>query len=269
MKKFISVTIILIILALSACIPAFADEASSYTTPDTFGNNSSDGESDIIYSDRALDELPPDRIEISDEEKLKPAQDYIAQYGGSDDPENYTVLCFTTLSNGMKLVFVEPKDWIYNDLLAMEPIGKYLYRHGGGRSVKLYQDGVFTEFFDAYNSGMIDDEIVEEINDVMHFDRYAEQTETTRPEPAEMTEPAANAESVVPPAEPETKLEEPTVPQKKQATRDSATVDSAYSSGSGVSGAVSTGDNMSLVIMIIAAALAAAVIGCAALKKAV
>ena len=269
MKKFISVTIILAILAFFACIPAIAYEASSYTTPNTFGDNSSDGESDIIYSDRALDELPPDRIELSDEEKLNLAQDYIAQYGGSDDAENYTVLCFKTLSNGMNVVFVEPKDWVHNDSFAMVSLGKYLYGYSGDRSVKLYQNGVYTEFLDAYNSGMIDDAIVEELNDVMHFDRYAEQTETTQPEPAEMTEPAANAESVVPTSEPETKAEAPTVPPKKQATGDSATVDSAYSSASGVSGAVSTGDNISLVIMIIAAALAAAVIGCAALKKAV
>lgn len=247
MKKVLSVAIILAVLIFSACIPAFAEDTPSYTTPYTFDDSGEGVESDIIYSDRAVDELPPDTIELTDEEKLKLAQDYIAQYGRSDDPENYTVLCFKTLSNGMKLVFVEPNDWEYLTLLAMETIGKYRYCHGYGRSVKLYQNGVYTEFSDAYKSGMIDDAVLDEINDVMHFDRYAEQTATTQPE--------------------EPTVEATTVPQTKSATDDGATLDSTYNSGSGENGAIATGDNVSFVI-IFAVALAAAVgIGFAALRR--
>ena len=62
MKKFFAITLILAIIILAACIPTFAAEAPSYTTSKTFSDNYSDVKSDIIYSDRALDELPPERV---------------------------------------------------------------------------------------------------------------------------------------------------------------------------------------------------------------
>ena len=116
-------------------MPVFAEEciASDNTTSTgkTLGENTDDPFTRLIHSDRALDELPSDRVELTDEEKVKLAQDYIAQYNRSDAPENFTVLCFKTLSNGMSLVFVEPKDWTYPDMVALSPLGKYAYRHGG------------------------------------------------------------------------------------------------------------------------------------------
>lgn len=266
MKKIFSVTIILAILIFSACVPAFAEEyiAGDYTTPNTFGDYSSDVSSDIIYSDRALDELPPDRVELTDEEKLTLVQDYLAQLGLSDAPENYTLLCFKTLSNSMSLVFVEPKDWIYNDLLAMESIGKYLYRHGDGRSVKLYQNGVYTEFSDAYKSGMIDDAVLEEIND------YAEQTVTTQPV-EEATQPA---EETTQPAEETTVAEETaestTASETEPATLSPASKDtpdsSVISSGSIDGKPVATGENSAFTI-VIAIALTSILAGAFAAAK--
>ena len=156
------------ILVFSACIPAFAEEysASSYTSAKTFSNTDSQGKSDIIYTERPFVDFPNETIELTNEEKLKIANDYIAQYGGmrrdSDrEPDQYTVLCFKNLSNGMKLVYVRDNTIKeYNCLCAIVPLGKYVYHHGDGRSVKLYQNGVFTEFNDAYESGMINDAIL-------------------------------------------------------------------------------------------------------------
>lgn len=256
MKKIILATIVSALLAFSACIPTFAsDEPSSiapsdvpsYTTSSTFGDISSDGdtgyfgERDIIYSDRTVGELPPDRIELTDEEKLKLAQEYIAQYRGYGDAEKCTVLCFKTLSNGLRVIYVEPEEWEYNLLLFMSTIGKYLYRYGDGKSVKLYQNGVYTEFSDAYESGMIDDAILEELNEVMHFDSYADQTETTQPEETS-TAPKTN-------------------------TQGDATVDSVYTGDSGTNGAIATGDNDMSLAIIIAVSLAAAAGIVAVLKR--
>lgn len=261
MKKLFAVTIILGIILFTACTPAFAEElsAGSYTTSKgtTLGENTDNLFTRLIRSDRALDELPPDRVELTDEEKLRLAQEYIAQYKGAEDPENsYTVLCFKTLSNGMSLIFVEPKHWEYFAIVALEPLGKYAYFHGGGRTVKLYQNGVYTEIFDAYNSGMIDDAIIEEINDVMHFDRLAEQTSTTQPE--ETTKPDETNQP--------DKTKQPD--ETKPATRDSATPDSVYNSGSSVNGAIATGENNISLVIIIAVALAtAAGIGFAAFRR--
>ena len=178
MKKFFSITFILAILVFSACIPAFAEEysASSYTSAKTFSNTDSQGKSDIIYKERPFEDYPNETIELTDEEKLKIAKDYIAQFDrNAGEPDQYTVLCFKNLSNGMKLVYVRDNTIKeYNCLCAIVPLGKYVYHHGDGRSVKLYQNGVFTEFNDAYESGMINDAILDEINEVMYFDRYAE-----------------------------------------------------------------------------------------------
>ena len=156
------------ILIFSACIPAFAEEysASSYTTAKTFSNTDSQVKSDIIYTERPFVDFPNETIELTNEEKLKIANDYIAQYDSmwrnSDcEPDRYTVHCFKTLSNGMKLVYVKDNTIReYNCLCAIVPLGKYVYHHGDGRSVKLYQNGVFTEFNDAYESGMINDAIL-------------------------------------------------------------------------------------------------------------
>ena len=244
-------------------------QAGSYTPPYTLSDSEPEGERDIIYSDRELNELPPDRIELTDEEKLNLAQEYIAQCGGSEAPENYTVLCFKTLSNGMSVVYVQPNEGTYPTVLIMSTFGKYIYRHGGGRSVKLYQNGVYTEIYDAYINGLIDDAIIEELNEVMHFDRYAEQSATAKPE--ETTQPV---EETTKPAETTTAAgttaETTTAPKTtKPLAQGDSTIDSAYKggSGSGANGTIATGDDTSLAIIIAAALSAVSGISLFALRR--
>ena len=258
MKKLFFVTIIIGIILSAACTSVFAEEltASSYTTAagNTSGENYDDPFTRLIHSDRALDELPPDRVELTDEEKLKLAQDYIAQYGSRGcrveaNAEDYTVLCFKNLSNGMKLVFVEAKDWEYNDSVGLEPLGKYAYCHGGDRTVKLYKNGVYTEIFDAYTSGKINDAMIEEINTVMHFDRLTEPKKQppTEPETTEETQPIETTVEV------QETTEVTTAPETKPATRDSiSTHDSVSTIGTANrdNGTIATGDGAVLGIVI-------------------
>lgn len=275
------------ILIFSACIPAFAEEysASSYTTAKTFSNTDSQVKSDIIYTERPFVDFPNETIELTNEEKLKIANDYIAQYGGmwrdSDrEPDQYTVRCFKTLSNGMKLVYVKDNTIReYNCLCAIVPLGKYVYHHGDGRSVKLYQNGVFTEFNDAYESGMINDAILDEINEVMYFDRYAKPEPEpdpgkNTPQPIQAASQAAAQAVVTTAAEADTTVQATTVPTTTEATLDRATPVStpdlaSAGSNSGGSGTASKGDNPAPAIFIALAVATVAGIGIAAAKKSV
>ena len=283
MKKFFSITFILAILVFSACIPAFAEEysASSYTPPKAFSNTDSQGKSDIIYTERPFGDYPNETIELTDEEKLIIANDYIAQFDRNvGEPDQYTVLCFKVLSNGMKLVYVKDNTIKeYNCLCAIVPLGKYVYHHGDGRSVKLYQNGVFTEFDDAYESGMINDAILDEINEVMYFDRYAEPEPEpdpgkNTPQPIQAATQASVQAVVTTAAEADTTVQATTVPAAAEAALDRATPDStpdlaSAGSNSGGSGTVSKGDNPAPAIIIALAVAAVAGIGIAAARKSI
>ncbi len=283
MKKFFSITFILAILVFSACIPAFAEEysASSYTPPKAFSNTDSQGKSDIIYTERPFGDYPNETIELTDEEKLIIANDYIAQFDRNvGEPDQYTVLCFKVLSNGMKLVYVKDNTIKeYNCLCAIVPLGKYVYHHGDGRSVKLYQNGVFTEFDDAYESGMINDAILDEINEVMYFDRYAEPEPEpdpgkNTPQPIQAASQAAAQAVVTTAAEADTTVQATTVPTTTEATLDRATPVStpdlaSAGSNSGGSGTASKGDNPAPAIIIALAVAAVAGIGIAAARKSI
>lgn len=283
MKKFFSITFILAILVFSACIPAFAEEysASSYTTAKTFSNTDSQVKSDIIYTERPFGDYPNETIELTDEEKLIIANDYIAQFDRNvGEPDQYTVLCFKVLSNGMKLVYVKDNTIKeYNCLCAIVPLGKYVYHHGDGRSVKLYQNGVFTEFDDAYESGMINDAILDEINEVMYFDRYAEPEPEpdpgkNTPHPIQAASQAAAQAVVTTAAEADTTVQATTVPTTAEAALDRATPDStpdlaSAGSNSGGSGTVSKGYNPAPAFFIALAVAAVAGIGIAAARKSI
>ena len=271
------------ILVFSACIPAYAEEysASSYTPPKAFSNTDSQGKSDIIYTERPFGDYPNETIELTDEEKLIIANDYIAQFDRNvGEPDQYTVLCFKVLSNGMKLVYVKDNTIKeYNCLCAIVPLGKYVYHHGDGRSVKLYQNGVFTEFDDAYESGMINDAILDEINEVMYFDRYAEPEPEpdpgkNTPQPIQAATQASVQAVVTTAAEADTTVQATTVPAAAEAALDRATPDSTpdlASAGrnSGGSGTVSKGDNPAPAIFIALAVAAVAGIGIAAARKSI
>ncbi len=283
MKKFFSITFILAILVFSACIPAFAEEysASSYTPPKAFSNTDSQVKSDIIYTERPFEDYPNETIELTDEEKLIIANDYIAQFDRNvGEPDQYTVLCFKVLSNGMKLVYVKDNTIKeYNCLCAIVPLGKYVYHHGDGRSVKLYQNGVFTEFDDAYESGMINDAILDEINEVMYFDRYAEPEPEpdpgkNTPQPIQAATQASVQAVVTTAAEADTTVQATTVPAAAEAALDRATPDStpdlaSAGSNSGGSGTVSKRDNPAPAIIIALAVAAVAGIGIAAARKSI
>ena len=185
------------------------------------------------------------------------------------------ILVTTAGSESLTFIFhaaFDPGD----EVLVMEPLGKYIYVHGGERTAKLYQDGVYTEFFDACRSGAIDDALLEGINDVMHFALKAEPAEPSElatDAPQNISQETVSAEETVPVEEP-TSAEAVAAPENEttapQATPDSASPDSAGKTGGTPNEKKSspkTGDNGMLFvgISLIAAGFLAG--GCLCLKK--
>lgn len=216
MKRVLTIMISLLLCAV-ACLPAAAAEAEKTdaspdsATGETEGSpctatGKTEGSATgtpivnriIPNTERDFFDYPNTSLPLDDAEKLQIAQDFKAEFNRSGDPAEYTVLLFKTLSNGMKLVFVEEPDREYAEYLAYSPMGDYVYTHGD-RRVRLYQNGTFMDLFDAYCNGVIDDAIVAEMDTVMHFDRLAPETDDQKidaraadPEPTEAaTEPAA------------------------------------------------------------------------------
>ena len=275
MKKLFAFILISVILFSAVCVPAFAEEAaaSSYVTTNTFGDTSDSDALGYIPSDRALDELPLQTLPLTEAEKLQMAQAYAAQYNTSGDPASYAVQCFAKLTNGMSIVYVASDEWCYSDVLCREPIGDYIYVHGGDRSAKLYRDGGYTEFFDAYQNGTIGDDLLEEINDVMHFALPVSPTEpqsvstTGTVKDLSASDETVNAEN--PTVEEPTSADctdAPKEPVVIKATRDTAPHVKGSTPGAAKT-ATKTGDNGWLYIGIALAAIGALIVGITYLKK--
>ncbi len=248
MKRMIMILISLMLIAFT-CLPAMAAEtAVTEASPDSAAGGLDYDR--IIFTDRDFYELPNDSLPLGDEERLQIAQDYKAQYETSGDPADYNVYCYLTLSNDMKLVFVTKSDWVYLEYWGYEQIGEYVYSHGQKEAL-LYQDGKFTTIRNAYQSGLINDLLLGEIDSVMHFDRLAPEPVTAAPEPS--------VDAVAKPATTDSPTEAPTTePVVKPATKDQATPDSPKASRIPDNGVVATGESGALWFAVLPVLVAAA-----------
>ncbi|SCX25141.1 hypothetical protein SAMN02910436_01973 [Ruminococcaceae bacterium P7] len=260
MKKMLTIMISLMLCAV-ACLPAMAaeaektgaspdsaigetDESPRTATGKTKGTATGTPIEDRIIpnTERDFFELPNTTLPLDDESKLQIAQDFKAQYQTSGDPAEYTVMLFQNLSNGMKLVFVTKPDWCYTEEYRYSLMGEYVYSRGS-KEVLLYKDGTFTELFDAYHNGVIGDELLAELDTVMHFDRLAPETDDQKID-ARSTEP---------------KLTEAAA---KPATRNQTTPDNTKDSAGPindlpVNGVIATGESGALWLAIVPVLLAA------------
>ena len=251
MKRTI-IAIISLMLCAFACLPAMAaetgkteaspDSATGKTkpSPDTaVGASIIDR---IIHNPERDSAYPKTTLPLDYDEKLQIAQDFKAQYQTSGDPAEYTVMLFQNLSNGMKLVFVTKPDWCYTEEYRYSLMGEYVYSRGS-KEVLLYKDGTFTELFDAYHNGVIGDELLAELDTVMHFDRLAPETDDQKID-ARSTEP------------------KPTEAAAKPATRNQTTPDNTKDSAGPindlpVNGVIATGESGALWLAIVPVLLAA------------
>lgn len=130
-----------------------------------------------------------------------------------------------------------------------QTIGDYTYSYSHGYDVMLYKNGDVYSIKDAYESGVIDDSILEELSK-MNFGLESNKPNTTVP-----TEPTTSVATVDEPV---------TVPDATSATKPVSTSDTATndtpSNSQNNSGAVQTGQNSVAVILLVAMLAGCAVI---------
>lgn len=78
----------------------------------------------------------------------------------------YTVTHFGTLSNGSLIVNVDEKVAVHPDVTYTENIGGYSYTYKEGQKAYIYKDKQFYSIADSYNSGMIDDVVLDELYEI-------------------------------------------------------------------------------------------------------
>ena len=135
------------------------------------------------------------------------------------------------------------------DVMVEETIGDYTYSYTHGDDVMLYKNGNVYSIKEAYESGVIDDSILEELSK-MNFGLKSNKPNTTVP-----TEPTTTVATVDEPV---------TVPDTTSATKPVSTSDTAtndtLSNSQNNSGAVQTGQNSVAVILLVAMLAGCAVI---------
>ena len=127
------------------------------------------------------------------------------------------------------------------DVMVEETIGDYTYSYTHGNDAMLYKNGNVYSIKEAYESGVIDDSILEELSK-MNFGLESNKPNTTVP-----TEPKTPVATV---DEPVT-VPDTTSATKPVSTSDTATKDTSNNSQNN-SGAVQTGQNSVAVILLVA-----------------
>lgn len=188
----------------------------------------------------------PDEISESDVAS-EIRQVMIDTYYGGKEPEYLNIEIIGSTSDGG--VYFMHNEGFSLDYSIEETIGDYTYHYNHNDDVMLYKNGNVYSIKEAYESGVIDDSILEELSK-MNFGLESNKPNTTAP-----TEPTT---STATPDEPATSPAA-TSATKPVSTSDTATNDTPNNSQNN-SGAVQTGQNSVAVILLVAMLAGCAVI---------
>ena len=180
----------------------------------------------------------PDEISESDVAS-EIRQVMIDTYYGGKEPEYLNIEIVGSTSDGG--VYFMHNEGFSLDYSIEETIGDYTYCYNHNDDVMLYKNGNVYSIKEAYESGVIDDSILEELSK-MNFGLESNKPNTTVP-----TEPTTTVATVDEPV---------TVPDTTSATKPVSTSDTATndtpSNSQNNSGAVQTGQNSVAVILLVA-----------------
>ena len=188
----------------------------------------------------------PDEISESDVAS-EIRQVMIDTYYGGIAPEYLNIEIVGSTSDGG--VYFMHNEGFSLDYSIEETIGDYTYHYNLNDDVMLYKNGNVYSIKEAYESGVIDDSILEELSK-MNFGLESNKPNTTVP-----TEPTTSVATV---DEPVT-VPDTTSATKPVSTSDTATNDTPNNSQNN-SGAVQTGQNSVAVILLVAMLAGCAVI---------
>lgn len=188
----------------------------------------------------------PDEISESDVAS-EIRQVMIDTYYGGKEPEYLNIEIVGSTSDG-GVCFMHNEGFSL-DYSIEETIGDYTYYYNHNDDVMLYKNGNVYSIKEAYESGVIDDSILEELSK-MNFGLESNKPNTTAP-----TEPTTSVATVDEPA---------TSPAATSATKPVSTSDTAtndtLSNSQNNSGAVQTGQNSVAVILLVAMLAGCAVV---------
>ena len=188
----------------------------------------------------------PDEISESDVAS-EIRQVMIDTYYGGKEPEYLNIEIVGSTSDG-GVCFMHNEGFSL-DYSIEETIGDYTYHYNHNDDVMLYKNGNVYSIKEAYESGVIDDSILEELSK-MNFGLESNKPNTTVP-----TEPTTSVATVD---------ESVTVPDTTSATKPVSTSDTATNdtpnNSQNNSGAVQTGQNSVAVILLVAMLAGCAVI---------
>ena len=188
----------------------------------------------------------PDEISESDVAS-EIRQVMIDTYYGGKEPEYLNIEIVGSTSDGG--VYFMHNEGFSLDYSIEETIGDYTYYYNHGDDVMLYKNGNVYSIKEAYESGVIDDSILEELSK-MNFGLESNKPNTTVP-----TEPTTSVATVD---------ESVTVPDTTSATKPVSTSDTATNdtpnNSQNNSGAVQTGQSSVAVILLVAMLAGCAVI---------
>lgn len=190
----------------------------------------------------------PDEISESDVAS-EIRQVMIDTYYGGKEPEYLNIEIVGSTSDGG--VYFMHNEGFSLDYSIEETIGDYTYHYNHNDDVMLYKNGNVYSIKEAYESGVIDDSILEELSK-MNFGLESNKPNTTVP-----TEPTTSVATVDEPVTPDTTSA--TSATKPVSTSDTATNDTPSNSQNN-SGAVQTGQNSVAVILLVAMLAGCAVI---------
>ena len=191
----------------------------------------------------------PDEISESDVAS-EIRQVMIDTYYGGKEPEYLNIEIVGSTSDGG--VYFKHSVGGGIDVMVEETIGDYTYSYTHGNDAMLYKNGNVYSIKEAYESGIIDDSILEELSK-MNFG-----LESNKPNTTVSTEPTTTAATVDEPITvPDTTSA--TSATKPVSTSDTATNDTPSNSQNN-SGAVQTGQNSVAVILLVAMLAGCAVI---------
>ena len=168
-------------------------------------------------------------------------------YYGGKEPEYLNIEIVGSTSDGG--VYFMHNEGFSLDYSIEETIGDYTYHYNHGDDVMLYKNGNVYSIKEAYESGVIDDSILEELSK-MNFGLESNKPNTTVPTESTTTVATVDEPATSPAA---------TSATKPVSTSDTATNDTPSNSQSN-GGAVQTGQNSVAVILLVAMLAGCAVI---------
>lgn len=212
--------------------------------------------------------FPTEDVSDLDRQIQQDANEYF--FNGNENPDYITVTYYGELSDGSLVLNTHLGGSL--DFWREVPLGDYKYSYGGGEEAYIYKDHTFCFLLDAYEEGMLSDEIMEElyhcsveymknpvnyktfIFEPLDIDNADEVNETT-------TQPTETTVQVIEPANSDATSSTDVTETKATATETKpvATADKATTNNS--NGAVQTGQSGFAIVISLVFALTAAVIG--------